>query len=152
LYINLSANSPRIQNSNGDSKTRKIKREKRRESKNIKEKRMKPLTGPQNPNLAQKSFLTTQPASLVSLSCGSSLSSIHGRGRSYHAMPTVGPHGPASHPLTLAPSPLLCHWPAGSMRQVVVVLKFHANAAVAQLILPSSPGGPFLQIGLPARI
>ena len=43
-------------------------REKRRESKNIKEKRMKPLTGPQNPNLAQQSFLTTQPASLVSLS------------------------------------------------------------------------------------
>ena len=49
MYINLSANSPRIRNSNGDSKTRKIMREKRRESKNIKEKRMKPLTGLKTP-------------------------------------------------------------------------------------------------------
>jgi hypothetical protein len=51
----------------------------------------------------------------------------------WNCAPTVGPHGAASHPLALAPSPLLCHWPAGSLRQVVVELKFRANAAAAQL-------------------
>jgi hypothetical protein len=42
-------------------------REKRRESKNIKEKRMKPLTGPQHPILAHQNYLTAQPKSSISI-------------------------------------------------------------------------------------
>ena len=59
----------------------------------------------------------------------------------------VGPHGAASHPLALASSPLLCHWPAGSLRQVVVELKFRANAAAAQLTSRARRGDRSYKLG-----
>jgi hypothetical protein len=82
LYINLSANSPRIRNSNGDSKTRKIKREKRRESKNIKEKRMKPLTRPQYPQFGPTEF-SHRAARFTGVSAVWVLPVIHSRARSF---------------------------------------------------------------------
>jgi hypothetical protein len=89
--------------------------------------------------LAHQSFLTAQPASLVSLPCGSSPSSIHGRcpvptARHRHPAPTLS--ASVSHALSGRP-----HLPACIARACVAVSLGHVVTSFLFVVttMPKSP-------------